>query len=58
MDKQTLAQIYGMLNEIEVKGMENVNRLFSVLYVIRGALEEQPQAQVQPQEQEQKKEIV
>lgn len=49
MDKQTLVQIYNALNEVEVKGFDNINRLFGVLFTIRKELE-------QPQEQEDKME--
>lgn len=38
MNKQTLVQIYNSLNQIEVKGYENINRLFGVLYTIQNEL--------------------
>lgn len=43
MDKQTLVQIYNTLNEIEVKGFDNINRLFGALIAIRKELEQPEQ---------------
>lgn len=52
MDRETLVQLYNTLNEIEVKGYENVNRLFGVLFTMRQVLEQPVQKPMQqPQEQ-------
>lgn len=39
MNKEFLVQIYNTLDGIEVKGFENVNRLFGVMFAIRQELE-------------------
>lgn len=39
MDTEKLIQIYNTLNQLEVKGYENVNKLFGVMFAIRQEIE-------------------
>lgn len=38
MNNEQLVQIYNTLNQIEVKGYENINRMFGVLLTIQECL--------------------
>lgn len=35
MSKEKMIQIYNSLNQIEVKGYDNINRLFGVLFTLQ-----------------------
>lgn len=35
MNKEKLIQIYNTLNQVEVKGYDNINRLFGVLFALQ-----------------------
>lgn len=50
MNKETLAQIYNALNQIEVKGFENMNRLFGVMLLIRQELQKEENGETEAQE--------
>lgn len=41
MDKETLIKIFNTLNELEVKGYDNMNRLFGVMHTIKTAIEKE-----------------
>lgn len=44
MNKELLIQIYNTLNQIEVKGFDNIDKMFGVLYALQREInsEEKP----------------
>lgn len=47
MEKEKLLQVYNTLQQIEIKGFDNIDKMFGVLYLIREELTNTQQDDIQ-----------